>query len=68
MCFEEVKAKKKKNENFVFDFILFLKNKIRDIFELEYMCSVFTFVQHTSVSKGQKFNVWERDNSLLYTL
>ena len=28
----------------MYDFILFLKNKIRDIFELEYiMCSVFTF-------------------------
>ena len=28
------------------DFILFLKNEIRAIFELEYMCSVFTFVQY----------------------
>ena len=27
------------------DFILFLKNKIRGNFELEYMCSGFTFVQ-----------------------
>ena len=26
------------------DFILFLKNKIGAIFELEYMCSVFIFV------------------------
>ena len=30
------------------DFILFLKNKIRAILELEYMCSVFTFVQYIS--------------------
>ena len=29
------------------DFILFLNNEIRAIFELEYMCSVFTFVQYT---------------------
>ena len=34
---------KPRNENFTCDFILFLKDKIRDIFELEYMCSVFTF-------------------------
>ena len=43
MCFKQVKAK---NDIFVCDFILFLKNKIRGIFELEYMCSVFTFVQY----------------------
>ena len=29
----------------MFDFILFLKTKIRAISELEDMCSVFTFVQ-----------------------
>ena len=28
------------------DFNLFLKNKIRTVFELEYMCSVFTYVQY----------------------
>ena len=35
---------KLKNENFMCDFISFLKNEIRTIYELEYMCSVFTFV------------------------
>ena len=35
MCFEQVKAK---TEIFRYDFILFLKSKIRAIFELEYMC------------------------------
>ena len=34
------------NEIFKCDFILFLKNKIRAILELEYMCSVFTFVHY----------------------
>ena len=37
---------KPKNENFMCDDILFLTNKRRAIFELEYMCSVFTFVQY----------------------
>ena len=41
------RASEKKNEIFMCDFILFLKNKIRAIFHLEYMCSVFTFVQYT---------------------
>ena len=36
--------KKKKNEIFMCNSILFLKNKIRAIFGLEYVCSVFTFV------------------------
>ena len=31
------------------DFILFLKSKIRAIFEQEFMCSVFTFVQYTYI-------------------
>ena len=31
---------------FMYDFSLFLENKIKDIFELDYMCSVFTFVQY----------------------
>ena len=49
MCFEQVKAKKKKKKikrNVHVCFILFLKHKIRAIFCLEYMCSVFTFVQY----------------------
>ena len=37
---------KAKQGLFMCDFILFLKNKITSIFELEYMCSVFTFVQY----------------------
>ena len=39
---------KKKKEMFMWYFILFLKNKIRAMymFELEYMCCVFTFVQY----------------------
>ena len=58
MCFEQVKAKKKK---FMCDFILFLKNKIKTIFKLEYMCSIFTYVQniyyptpHKDFSKKRK--------------
>ena len=43
MCFEQVKAK---DEIFMCDFILFLKNEIRAMFELEYMCSIFIFVQY----------------------
>ena len=34
---------KPKNETFMCELILFLKNKVRAIFELEYMYSVFTF-------------------------
>ena len=44
MYFEQVKGKE--NETFMSDFILFLKREIRAIFELEYMCSVFNFVQY----------------------
>ena len=43
-CFVHVKGKK--NEIFICDFILSLKNKIRAITDLEYMCSVFNFVQY----------------------
>ena len=43
MCFPEVEAKKR---NVRVRLILFLKNKIKSILELEYMCSVFTFVQY----------------------
>ena len=37
---------KSKNEINMSDFISFLKNEIRAIFKLEYICSVFTFVQY----------------------
>ena len=54
---------KPKNEIFMCDFILFLKNKIRSIFELEYMCSVFTFLQYTLCTSGKNVVyldiVWE---------
>ena len=61
MCFEQVKAKKK-NEIFMFDFILFLKNKIRAIFYLEYMSSVFTFVHYIFIlSFASAFNLdWSK--------
>ena len=51
MCFKQMKAKKK-NETFMCDFILFLNDKIRAIFELEYLCSVFTFVQYYNTVKA----------------
>ena len=51
MCFEQVKAK---NEIFMSDYILFLKSKIRVIFEPEYMCRIFTFVQYICVWKRRK--------------
>ena len=46
MRFEQVKAQ---SEIFMCDLILFLKIKLRAIFELEYTCSVFTFVQYIMV-------------------
>ena len=46
MCFKQVKAK---TEIFKCDLILFLKNRITAIFELEYRCSVFTLVQYINV-------------------
>ena len=48
---------KSKNEFFTCDFILFLKNDIRANFELEYTCSVFTYVQYT-VNHIVKLTAW----------
>ena len=39
-------SENQKNEIFMYDFSFLLKNKIRNIFELEYVCSVFIFVQY----------------------
>ena len=44
----KVHVSRAKNENLKIGFNLFLKNKIRAIFNQEYMCCVFTFVQHTN--------------------
>ena len=51
MCFEQVKAK---NEIFMSGYILFLKSKIRVIFEPEYICRIFTFVQYICVWRRRK--------------
>ena len=42
---------KPKTETFMCDFILFPKNEIKAIFELEYMSSVLTFVQYRMANK-----------------
>ena len=42
--------RKPKYDIFICDYVLFLKNKIRNIFELEYMCSFFTFVWYITCS------------------
>ena len=63
---------KPKHEIFTCDFILFLKNNKRANFYLEYMCSVFTFVQYIWNHKHiwllifQIIMTWIKDDDFLF--